>query len=122
MESESESLSALTRGLRKFAEERDWEQFHLPRSLVLALQGEVGEVAELLQWVKDDEVDTAWLESNRERLSDELADVLLYLLRLADVCGVSLGTAALTKMDKNALRYPISTSRGSAEKMPPLKD
>lgn len=118
VEPEGESLVALTRRLREFADERDWGQFHVPRNLLLALQGEVGEVAELLQWVRDDEVDDEWLEANRERLSDELADVLLYLVRLADVCGVHLGSAAVSKIRKNAIRYPIAVSTGSAAKQP----
>jgi dCTP diphosphatase len=122
VEPQAGSLAALTMELRRFAEERDWEQFHVPRSLLLALQGEVGEVAELLQWVRDDEVDAAWLEAHHESLSDELADVLLYLLRLADVCGVSLGAAAEYKMRKNAIRYPISISKGSAVKRLRLED
>ena len=118
MEPETDSLEALTRRLREFADEREWGQFHVPRSLLLALQGEVGEVAELLQWVRDDEANEEWLEANRERLSDELADVLLYLVRLADVCGVNLVSAAVSKMRENAIRYPISVSKGSAAKQP----
>jgi dCTP diphosphatase len=76
--------------MREFSEARDWGRFHDLKSLTLALAGEVGEVAELVQWLPVEQAATAD-DGLRERLGDELADVLLYLLRLADVAGVDLG-------------------------------
>ncbi|GAQ84368.1 hypothetical protein KFL_001860150 [Klebsormidium nitens] len=100
-----------------FAKDRDWDQFHSPRNLLLALVGEVGELSELFQW--RGEVPRGlpgWTPPEREHLGEELADVLLYLVRLADVCGVDLGRAALRKLEKNAQKYPVDACRGSSQK------
>jgi len=113
----SDSIERLSYLLRQFAEHRDWVQFHSPRNLVLALAGEVGEVASLLQWVPDDEVEP-WLKdiTNRSRLEAELADVFSYLLRLADTVGIDLAHALQEKITLNESRYPRERSFGSAEK------
>jgi dCTP diphosphatase len=89
-------LDDLTNRMRTFSEERDWGRFHDLKSLTLALTGEVGEVAELVQWLPAESL-LQPDEDLRERLGDELADVLLYLVRLADVSGVDLGAAASAK-------------------------
>jgi len=109
-----DDLIALVRG---FADDRDWNQFHAPRNLVLALAGEVGELAATLQWVSDSEV-SEWLKSseNRSQFEAELADVFSYLLRLADQTGVDLGKALRAKVLVNELRYPQERSRGSSGK------
>ena len=79
----------LTAAIRKFAAERDWARFHRPRSLLLALVGEMGELAEIFQF-KEDENQTIALEE-LDKAQQEIADVAIYLLRLADVCGVRIG-------------------------------
>jgi dCTP diphosphatase len=108
-------IRELTDVMRHFSEERDWTQFHDPKSLALALVGEVGELAELLQWLPvtgiEDRVREAALN---QRLGEELADVLLYLLRLADVLDVDLTAAADRKLQANAAKFPASTYRGKA--------
>jgi len=111
------SLDDLTALVRRFADDRDWIQFHTPRNLILALAGEVGELAATLQWVSDSEV-SEWLKSseNRSQFEAELADVCSYLLRLADQTGVDLGKALRAKMSVNELRYPRDRSRGSSGK------
>jgi len=116
-ESADDSLSRLTEVLRAFAEDRDWGQFHSPRNLVLALVGEVGELASLMQWVPDDEIER-WLEAdkNRSNFEAELADVLSYLLRLADTVNIDLARALKEKIALNESRYPRERSFGSAEK------
>ena len=114
-----DELAALQQALRAFARERDWEQYHLPKNLVLALVGEVGELAELFQWRTPAESDPDALdEASRAQVRDELADVFLYLLRLSDVLGVDLVAAAADKLAANAERYPAGEVRGSAEKRP----
>ena len=111
------SLDDLVALVRGFADNRDWNQFHTPRNLILALAGEVGELAASLQWVSDSEV-SEWLKSseNRSQFEAELADVFSYLLRLADQTGVDLDEALRAKMLVNELRYPQDRSRGSSGK------
>lgn len=115
-------LTAFTAAVREFSTERDWEQFQDPKSLVLALTGEVGEVAELVQWVREGEQADLFADpARRERFGDELADVLIYLVRLADVTGVDLGAAAEAKLARNHVRFPVggpADVRGRA----PVKD
>ncbi|KAL5990522.1 hypothetical protein ACLOJK_011424 [Asimina triloba] len=101
------SLKALSRKLEEFAKERDWERYHSPRNLLLAMVGEVGELSEIFQW--KGEVARGlpnWEEADKEHLGEELSDVLLYLIRLADICGIDLGDAATKKIVKNAIKYP----------------
>jgi len=113
----STTVEDLQQLVRSFAEARDWGQFHTPRNLVLALAGEVGELAALLQWTPDDDTES-WLkdDSNRLALEAEMADVFAYLLRLADVAGVDLAAALRAKTQLNDTRYPQDRAKGSAEK------
>jgi NTP pyrophosphatase (non-canonical NTP hydrolase) len=97
--------------MRRFTESRDWGRFHDVKSLTLALAGEVGEVAELVQWLPAGTVVDGDL---RVRLGEELADVLLYLVRLADVVGVDLGAEAAKKLALNEQRFPAETYRSVA--------
>ena len=95
------SLEDLRARLAAFAAARDWDQFHTPRNLLLALMGEVGELAAEFQWRGEAARGLpGFRPTERTAVADELADVLLYTVRLADVCGVDLGAAALHKMDK----------------------
>ncbi|KAB2061926.1 hypothetical protein ERO13_A10G110000v2 [Gossypium hirsutum] len=101
------SLKDLSKKLEDFARVRDWEKYHSPRNLLLAMVGEVGELSEIFQW--RGEVDKGlpnWEESEKEHLGEELSDVLLYLIRLSDICGIDLGDAASRKLVKNAIKYP----------------
>ncbi|KAH7287382.1 hypothetical protein KP509_32G053100 [Ceratopteris richardii] len=108
------ALTDLTRMLADFARERNWESFHSPRNLLLALVGEVGELSEIFQW--RGEVPPRlphWSAEEKEHLEEELSDVLLYLVRLADVCNVNLGEAALEKLRENASKYPVDAMKRS---------
>lgn len=112
-------LGRLTTLMRQFAQERDWEQFHDPKSLVLALTGEVGELAELFQWLPADQATSLVAAPGRlhDRVGEEISDVLLYLLRLADVVGVDVGAAAVAKLESGRSRFPVDEVHGRA----PLK-
>ena len=104
--------------MRTFTDERDWGQFHDPKSLLLALVGEVGELSELLQWLPASEVENlAARDPLKTRLGEELADVLIYLVRLADVLGCDLAAATRQKLAAAAERFPAPEVRGVA----PLK-
>jgi NTP pyrophosphatase (non-canonical NTP hydrolase) len=93
--------------LREFAGARDWERFHTPRNLALALCGEAGELAAELQWVADDRVAEHLLDPEAfRRLADEVADVAIYLVRFADVCGIDVLAAVHAKVDRNETRFP----------------
>lgn len=100
-------LEALRRSLRRFADERDWERFHSPKNLAMALVVEAAELAEIFQWMTEEESRTAHLDAaRREHIADEIADVLLYLLQIADKTGIDIEHAALRKLEKNAVKHP----------------
>ena len=106
------TIEDLTDELREFAKERDWEKFHLPKNLVMAMSVEVAELMEHYQWLG-----TLEHPSGKEGLiADEMADVFIYLLRLADVMGVDLVDAAYKKLEKNAEKYPVGIVNGKADK------
>jgi dCTP diphosphatase len=100
-------LEMLRDRMREFAEARDWGKFHDPKSVLLALVGEVGELAELFQWLPAaDARELAQHQPLRRRVGEEMADVLLYLVLLADVVGIDLAAAAQAKMDDSERRFP----------------
>jgi dCTP diphosphatase len=101
--------------LRAFAAERDWDQFHTPKNLATALSVESAELLEHFQWLKDDESRNLSVPV-REAVAEEMADVLLYLVRLADKLDVDLAEAARRKIALNAIKYPADLARGSAVK------
>ena len=107
----------LSVALDKFATDRNWEQFHSPKNLLLALTGEVGELAEIFQWMGDIEARSAGeTAATAQAVKDELADVLFYLVRLASVLKVDLNAAAVQKLRSNAIKYSIETSHGISTK------
>ncbi len=112
---------AVQRQLRRFTDERDWEQFHTPRNLMLALVGEVGELAEVMQWRTDEEL-RALAGDARVAVEDEIADVMTYLLQLAQALGVDLDAAVAAKLQKNARKYPAELARGSNAKYTELPE
>lgn len=103
--------------MANFASERDWDQYHQPRNLVLALVGEVGELAEIFQWRGEVAPGLpTFTPEERIHVGEEMSDVLLYLVRCADRCGVDLADAVLRKLQKNAQKYPASLARGKSDK------
>jgi dCTP diphosphatase len=101
--------------LRQFAADRDWEQFHTPKNLAIALSVEAAELLEHFQWLTPDESQRLPADkSNAIRL--EMADVLLYLVRLADRLGIDLAASAFDKIAINAKKYPVALSKGSSKK------
>ena len=110
-----DSLAQLTQRLRDFARARDWEQFHSPKNLAMALAGETGELVAEFQWLTEAQSHSPEAE-RLARIKDEAADVLIYLARLADGLGFDLVEAANAKMDRNEARFPASAVRGRAGK------
>jgi dCTP diphosphatase len=108
-------LSELRDRMRQFSQDRDWGQFHDPKSVLLALVGEVGELAELFQWLAAGEArELAAAEPLRTRAGEEMADVLLYLILLADVLGIDLADAARRKIADSERRFPPASVTGKA--------
>lgn len=111
----SDSLQELRNALRSFAAERDWDQFHSPRNLATALAVEAAELLEPFQWLGED-AGRELPPATQAAVVEEMADVLLYLVRLADRLDVDLAQAARSKMARNAEKYPVEKSRGSSRK------
>jgi dCTP diphosphatase len=110
-------LNDLQRELRVFAAERDWQRFHTPKNLVMALAGEVGELVELFQWLTPEESAAVMTtEGKAERVREEVADVFAYLLQLADHLDINLAEALREKVRQNEQRYPVALAKGRADK------
>ncbi|KAL6319908.1 hypothetical protein AAG906_036982 [Vitis piasezkii] len=101
-EEESVSLGLLKKKMVEFAKEMYWDQFHSPRNLLLALRRGAKGASD-------------WKEDEKQYLKKEVSDVLLYLVRLSDICGIDLGKAALRKVDPNAIKYPVSKTNFYSE-------
>jgi NTP pyrophosphatase (non-canonical NTP hydrolase) len=110
-----DSIDDLALELRRFAEARDWGPFHSPKNLASALIVEAGELLEPFQWLSEDDSRTLSPET-LHAVSEEMADVLLYLVQLSSALKVDLLAAARAKLQRNALRYPVEKSRGNAHK------
>lgn len=111
-------VNALRAELREFARERDWEQFHNPKNLAMALAGEVGELLEVFQWLTPEQANAVMDSPRAADVDDELADVAIYLLRLADVLDVDLLEVARAKLGHNRERFPPRQVSGRAD-VPP---
>jgi len=110
-------FEALTAAILKFRDERDWRQFHSLRNLITSLNLEAAELLELTQWKSDAEVEALPSSPQAgEALRDECADILLYLLLIAETAGIDLATAARAKLVKNAQKYPVAKAYGSRAK------
>ena len=111
------TLPDLTRRLIRFRDARDWKRFHSLKNLILSTNLEAAELLELTQWKDETEVEAAVRDAEyRRRLAEESADVLLYLLLIAERAGFDLAAAAAAKIEANELKYPVEKARGSARK------
>jgi dCTP diphosphatase len=111
----SKEISEIRDRLRQFAAERDWDQFHSPKNLASALIVEAGELLELFQWLSEERSATLSVEE-KAKATDELADVFIYSVRLADKLQIDLIDAARSKIAKNEQRYPADKARGNSTK------
>lgn len=105
-----------TERIREFARERDWEQFHTPKNLAMALSVEASELVEIFQWMTPEQAAEVMSGDKAQDVRDEVADILSYLLRFADVNGIDLDAALESKATDNARRYSVEASRGSSAK------
>ena len=117
------NIQALTQALMTFRDARDWSQFHTLRNLIVSLNLEAAELLELTQWKNDEEIASLPEDEKRmEALQDECADILLYLLLIAEKTNFDLLRAAELKLEKNAQKYPVDKCRGSSRKYTELGD
>ena len=111
----TDSLEYLAKAMAQFARERDWDQYHSPKNIAMALAGEVGELAECFQWLS--EAESASLDDKkRAEVADEIADIQLYLVRLAGKLNIDILEASKHKLEKNERKYPVAKAKGNATK------
>ena len=108
------NLKKIKDKLIKFSKERDWEKFHTPKNLAMALTVEVSELLEIFQWSLDGGQDV--IESSKEEIESEIADIFNYLVKLVDLLDIDLEKIALKKIDLNSKKYPIEKSKGKSLK------
>lgn len=107
-------VSALAIELDRFAQARNWQRYHSPKNLAMAVAGEVGELIEIFQWLTEEQSqEVARNPATAEHVRDELADVFIYLVRLSQALGVDLDEAVRAKMVKNGVKYPVESRPAS---------
>tara|TARA_B100000029_G_C17534690_1_gene944451 strand:+ start:773 stop:1120 length:348 start_codon:yes stop_codon:yes gene_type:complete len=109
-------VKRIQRRLKKFAEVRNWKQFHSPKNLVMALSVEVAELVEIFQWSNSSGNDEINDPETQEKIKEEIADIFNYLLKISDELDLDLEEVIHKKIDKNEKKYPISKSHGSSKK------
>lgn len=111
------SIKKLQEQLERFAVERDWNKFHTPKNLVMAICGEVGELADVFQWLGEEESKIENLDPKlKAKAKEEIADIFMYILRLSDKLDIDLFEASASKLELNEQKYPVHLSKGSATK------
>ena len=106
------NIKEIQNKLEKFAEDRDWNQFHSPKNLVMALTSEVGELNDLFQWLTEDQSNNV----DKDEIRQEIADIFIYLLRLSDKLDIDLEEALQEKIEINANKYTVDLAKGNATK------
>lgn len=115
-------IELLKSKLRAFAQERDWDQFHSPKNLAMALAGEAGELLEHFQWLTEEQSRTLAADAGkRAKVSEEVADIAIYVVRLCDKLDIDLESAVERKMAANAAKYPVALAKGNATKYTELR-
>ncbi len=110
-----DSIAELTNHINTFRDERDWKQFHNPKDMALSISIEAAELLEHFQWKNANECEE-YVQTNRESVADEMADVAIYLFELADLLEMDLGQEMLRKLKKNAVKYPVEKAKGTNKK------
>ena len=109
------NISEIQNQLQKFAFDRDWEQFHTPKNLAMALSVEASELVEIFQWLNAEESNSPDQKQTQE-INSEVADIAMYLLRFCSVLGIDLERAIESKLERNEEKYPVNLSKGNAQK------
>ncbi|MBT4122704.1 MAG: nucleotide pyrophosphohydrolase [Candidatus Ruthia sp.] len=110
-------IKNIQKQLSDFADERDWDQFHNPKNLAMALSVEASELVEIFQWLTPEQAEEIMDSSQSDHVKEEVADVMIYLLRLADKLDIDLESMVSDKIVQNGKKYPIKLARGNAKKI-----
>jgi len=110
------NIKNIQKQLADFADERDWDQFHNPKNLSMALSVEASELVEIFQWLTPEQAEAIMSSSEGEHVQEEMADIMIYLIRMADKLNVDLENAVNDKNIKNGKRYPVSLSKSNTKK------
>ncbi len=110
------NINNIQKQLSDFADERDWDQFHNPKNLAMALSVEVSELIEIFQWLTPEQAEEIMDSSQSDHVKEEVADVMIYLLRLADKLDIDLESIVNDKIVQNGKKYPVNLSKGNADK------
>jgi NTP pyrophosphatase (non-canonical NTP hydrolase) len=110
------TIEDLKNKVKKFCEKRDWDQFHNPKEIAIGISIESSELLEIFRWLKTDEEIKARFAQKRDDVEDELADILYFVLRLAQLQNIDLAQALENKIAKNEKKYPVEKSKGSTKK------
>lgn len=109
-------LAKLLEKINAFSAARDWDQFHSIKNLVMALSVESSELVEIYQWISEEESNDKSNEKIRQKAKEELADMLIYLIRISSKLDIDLEAAVLSKMEQNEIKYPVEKSKGNSTK------
>ena len=109
-------VKKIQKKLSDFADERDWDQFHNPKNLAMALSVEASELVEIFQWLTPEQAEEIMDSSQSDHVKEEVADVMIYLLRLADKLDIDLESIVNDKIVQNGKKYPVNLSKGNADK------
>ena len=109
-------IKTIQKQLPDFADERDWDQFHNPKNLAMALSVEASELVEIFQWLTPEQAEEIMDSSQSDHVKEEVADVMIYLLRLADKLDIDLESIVNDKIVQNGKKYPVNLSKGNADK------
>jgi NTP pyrophosphatase (non-canonical NTP hydrolase) len=116
MSKENLNLDIIKEKLKQFSKERDWEQYHSPKNLAMALSVEVAELVEIFQWSNDGGIKEVENEQTRKEIEEEIADIFNYLMKFVDLMDIDLEKISLEKIQKNDEKYPVEKSKGNSEK------
>ncbi len=111
------NIKNIQKQLSDFADERDWDQFHNPKNLAMALSVEASELVEIFQWLTPEQAEAIMSSNESEHVKEEMADVMIYLIRMADKLNIDLESAVDDKIIKNGKRFPVCLSKGNAKKI-----
>lgn len=116
MTKEKLDLKTIKEKLRKFSQDRDWDQFHSPKNLAMAMSVEVAELVEIFQWSNDGGMEKIEDKETKKRIEEEIADIFNYLVKFVDLMDLDLEELSLEKIKKNDMKYPVDKFKGKSDK------